>query len=305
MSNEINRKPVVIVDTDIGPDCDDVGAVCLLHQLRKMQEAEMLAITCCASYHWGPRCAEVINRYYGCTVPVGQCPRPDFLSEELHQKYNKAVSEHFLGDERIDFEFALPVLRQNLASAEPGSVVLVTIGPLNNIGELLLSPADEFSHLSGVELVAQKVNKIVCMAGCFDPTKHGVQFAEWNVEMDIKAAQVVVNQSPVPVIFCGFEMGDTVITCANLNQYPEGHPLPLAYRLYIGEGGRSSWDLVTVLYAVRGESELMGQSAWGKLTIDDRGVSTWQPDTNGKHAYVVSKRTPEALAEALDSLLLG
>jgi hypothetical protein len=49
----------------------------------------------------------------------------------------------------------------------------------------------------------------------------------------------------------------------------------------------------------------MGQSAWGKLTIDDRGVSTWQPDAAGKHAYVVSKSTPEDLAEVLDSLLLG
>lgn len=306
MSDTITKRPVVIVDTDIGPDCDDVGAVCLLHQLRRRQEAEILAITCCASYHWGPRCAEAINRYYGGEpVPVGQCPRPDFLSEELHQKYNRAVSERFLGDEQILFPPALEVLRRGLASAEPGSVVLTTIGPLNNIGDLMRSPADEISPLTGCELVASRVSRIVCMAGCFDPTMHGIQFAEWNVEMDITAAQIVVNESPVPVIFCGYEMGDTVITCANLDQYPEENPLQLSYRLYIGENGRSSWDLVTVLHAVRGESEMMGQSAWGTITVDDKGVSTWRQDSSGQHAYVINKRTPEDLAKLIDGLLLG
>lgn len=305
MSNEYNEKPVVILDTDIGPDCDDVGAVCILHQLRKQGKAGMLAITCCASYHWGPRCVEVLNRYYGYSVPIGQCPRPDFLSEETHQKYNKAVSEHFLGDEQINFQPALPVLRQALAQAAPQSVILTTIGPLNNIGDLMTSGSDEISPLSGRELVADKVTKIVCMAGCFDPTKHGPQFAEWNVEMDIKAAQIVVNESPVPVIFCGFEMGDTVMTCANLDQYPAEHPLPMAYRLYIGDGGRSSWDLVTVLYAIEGESELLGQSEWGVITINDGGVSTWHPDASGKHAYVTRKCSVDEVAARLDALLLS
>ena len=123
--------------------------------------------------------------------------------------------------------------------------------------------------------------------------------------MDIKAAQTVVDQSPVPVIFCGFEMGDTVMTCANLDQYPAEHPLPMAYRLYIGDGGRSSWDLVTVLYSVEGESDLLGQTEWGVITISDGGVSTWRPDASGKHAYVTRKGTADQVAARLDALLLS
>ena len=76
------------------------------------------------------------------------------------------------------------------------------------------------------------------MAGCFDPAYMGAEFAEWNVQQDIKAAQTVVNFSPVPVIFCGYEVGDRVITCANLDQYSPKNPLQMAYRLYIGDKGR-------------------------------------------------------------------
>ncbi len=298
--------PKVILDTDIGPDCDDVGAVSLLHELRRSHKAEILAITCCTSSQWGTRCLEAINRYFGGSpVAVGAYPKPGFLDDEIHQKYNRAVSERFLGDEPIAFRRALDVLRSSLVSSEDGSVVLISVGPLNNIADLLLSPADAISPKSGRALVAAKVARIVCMAGCFDLAYMGPVFAEWNVQQDIKAAQTVVNDSPVPVIFCGYEVGDRVITCANLARYPANHPLPMAYRLYIGENGRSSWDPITVMYALGAQGSAMSQSEWGTITIDDKGVSRWSKSSTGRHAYVVNKRTPEELAKLMDGLLLG
>lgn len=43
-----NKKPVkIIFDTDIGGDCDDAGALALLHRLCDMGEAELLAVTHC------------------------------------------------------------------------------------------------------------------------------------------------------------------------------------------------------------------------------------------------------------------
>ena len=56
---------------------------------------------------------------------------------------------------------ALTVLRETLSEAEDNSVVIVSLGFLHNIAQLLKSPADEISSLTGVELVRKKVKKIV------------------------------------------------------------------------------------------------------------------------------------------------
>ena len=39
----------IILDTDIGPDCDDVGAISVLHALANNGETEILGIMCCTS----------------------------------------------------------------------------------------------------------------------------------------------------------------------------------------------------------------------------------------------------------------
>ena len=42
----------LIVDTDIGQDCDDVCALVVLLELQRRGEIEVLAITNCTSSHW-------------------------------------------------------------------------------------------------------------------------------------------------------------------------------------------------------------------------------------------------------------
>ena len=43
-------KPVkIIFDTDIGGDCDDAGALALIHRLCDKGEAELLAVTHCSN----------------------------------------------------------------------------------------------------------------------------------------------------------------------------------------------------------------------------------------------------------------
>jgi len=47
----------------------------------------------------------------------------------------------------------LDVLRKTLADAEDDSVVLVVTGALNSMARLVMSEADEFSPLTGRELI--------------------------------------------------------------------------------------------------------------------------------------------------------
>ena len=62
----------IILDTDMGPDCDDAGALALLHKLEKLGEAEILAVMHCTSSIWGPGCIDAINTYYKRPdIPIG------------------------------------------------------------------------------------------------------------------------------------------------------------------------------------------------------------------------------------------
>ena len=54
----------IILDTDIGPDCDDVGAISVLHALANNGETEILGIMCCTSSQWGAPCINAIKTYY-------------------------------------------------------------------------------------------------------------------------------------------------------------------------------------------------------------------------------------------------
>ena len=66
-------QPVpIILDTDICPDCDDAGAVALLHVLSSKGEATILGMGCCTSNPWGAPCLDALNTYCGRSeIPVG------------------------------------------------------------------------------------------------------------------------------------------------------------------------------------------------------------------------------------------
>ena len=62
-----------ILDTDMGSDCDDAGALALLHQLSKQGKAEILAVTHCASERTGAVSIKALNDWYGKPdIPIGQ-----------------------------------------------------------------------------------------------------------------------------------------------------------------------------------------------------------------------------------------
>lgn len=70
----------VILDTDIGPDCDDVGALVVLHSLADTGEVNLLGVMCCTSSQWGAPCLDALNTYYGRPhIPVGTLKDAGFL----------------------------------------------------------------------------------------------------------------------------------------------------------------------------------------------------------------------------------
>ena len=66
---------------------------------------------------------------------------------------------------------AVALYRRLLSGQPDGSVTIVSTGFFTNLAALLDSEADEFSPLSGRELIARKVRQVSAMAGNVSPLR--------------------------------------------------------------------------------------------------------------------------------------
>lgn len=282
----------LFLDTDFGPDCDDAGALQLAHYLCDQGEAELLAVTHCTGNSYGLPAISALNRYNGREVPLGTTKR-DFLSQ--HHKYNRPMSEMFSHEYEDGREqrTAVEVFREVMAAQPDKSVVVCSIGPLNNLADFL---EDDICR----GLIDKKVIRLVSMAGNFTP---GAE-AEWNVKMDVPAAHKVMKEWPGEIVFCPWECGGSVLTGMTFRGREKTHPAGCAY-YYWSDGGmeRPSWDLLTVLHAVRENHGLMKNSAWGKIVLDETGASSFVPDAAGRHAYTINVMSETEMSSELEKMI--
>ena len=259
------KKPrTVILDTDIGPDCDDVGALVCLIDYAKQYGFPIAGICNCTSNKAGTGTLDAVCRHCGIETPaLGQWSGKDFLDDPACHKYNDAVAEKFSEAYRngtLKAEDEVTFYRTLLAEAEDDGVIIITIGMFNDLAALLNSPADDISPLTGLELVKAKVNCLVSMAAILPEGR------EYNVICDYKAAETVFKQWPTPMYLSDFHVGWQIMSGYDHIQDPEiieSHPLVMAYHYYTKEwthlprkGMNSSYDLTAIQFAVLGEGEL-------------------------------------------------
>ncbi|MCL1794859.1 MAG: nucleoside hydrolase [Oscillospiraceae bacterium] len=305
----MERLKNVILDTDIGPDCDDAGAIAVLNKFSDFGEAKPLAMGNCTVHAEGACCIDAINWYYGRhAIPVGTLKSEDGpgKGDERYLKYNKFIADNF--DHTFKHTLipdVLSVYREALEKVEDNSVIFITIGMLTNIKNLMQSGLDGYSSFSGAELMEKKVKKLVCMAGNFR-AGHDDFFPEFNINTDIEAARYVVGNFKGEIVFCPYEMGYPIVTGTRLISMGDmkKNPVAKAYQIYCGEaGGRNSWDLVTVYYAVRGTHGMFKESRKGILTIDENGYTYFKEDPNGNHMITANKMPPAEIAQVLEDII--
>lgn len=305
----------LILDTDIGDDCDDSAAMAVMHELANAGECEILAVTHCYEGNTYAGCIDGINHYYGRPeIPVGMMHngrscQPTAYAGAAALKFPNRFMEGPVPD-------TVDVMRKALAEAPDASVVLAAIGPMCSLAALVKSEPDAISPLTGRELIRQKIQRTVVMAGCFAeqwPGKvvdeNGQTQAEWNVKLDIPAAQTVCEKWPGELVFCSFEIGMALITGKRVEEegYP-WNPVGFCFRTWHSnnhsqQAGRESWDPATVLYAIQPDSGLWDLHEYGRIQIDDRGVTTWQSDTECRHTFVIEKAPLEEVRQAIDEIL--
>ncbi|MBR4419553.1 MAG: nucleoside hydrolase, partial [Clostridia bacterium] len=207
-------------------------------------------------------------------------------------------------------ENAVKLLRKILAQNKGEKITLVVVGSNINIAGLLDSEGDEISPLSGVELVKEQVDEISLM-GCYFPTKEVPEVwfgdykmeAECNIVVDIKSAQTVFNKCPVPIVISHYLIGYYVYTGGILITTDEKNPVAKSYKVH-SNGNRNSWDPISSYYAVFGTGNILTADKVGTVHIDDKGISTFKEEKNGKHIILECDDFKKAERE-LDLVMQG
>jgi len=311
-----HRGVPLIFDTDIGNDCDDVLALGVIHALQSRGECRLLAVTITKDHEFAAAFTDAINTFYGRgDIPIGVCRSgvTDQVGEfnVLAEQRDGATLRypHDLASGR-DAPDAVDVLRQSLAASDNGSVVICQVGFSTNLAHLLGSKPDHHSPLGGGELVKQKVRLLSIMAGAFQQIRNNkgqlYDHKEYNIVQDLPSAQTLCRDWPTPIVWSGFEIGISLAyphqSIAQDYGYVEHHPLAEAYRLYSPPPhDRPTWDLTSVLYAVRPNHGYFDLSPAGRVTVADNGRTSFG-EGGDRDRYLILReeqkpRTLEALAQ--------
>ncbi|MBT3374716.1 MAG: hypothetical protein HN742_31675 [Lentisphaerae bacterium] len=301
----------VLLDTDMLTDCDDAGALAMLHALTDRGEAKILGVAVNGVDTHGLHGAVVdaINHYFGRPdIPIGMSPRTADQSPAKPSTYAPAIFEAYPHDGLRDSERpnAIDLYRRLLAEAEDGSVTIVSIGFLSNLADLL---AEE----SGRDLVARKVRGITVMGGaypaCGPPPARGAHNFQFGGAGPTTKAAIAAWPNTVPMAFVGYELGKPVVTGKGYADAPDS-PMRRAYQLAYDaiRRGRPSWDQVAVFHAVRGlhhDGRTWFRAVRGLNRIAEDGSNVWEADPVGPHAYLESGTPPGDLAAVIEGLMMA
>ena len=298
----------VIFETDMGNDVDDALAIDMLYKYNKQKRINLMAVMLNKEGEFPPKYIDLLNTWYGQKrIPIGVSPRADqslvagtnytqVVCEKLDEKgkplYKRSIKDY------SKLLSAVKLYRKLLAKAEDASVTIVSVGFSTNLALLLDTKADEYSPLTGKELVAQKVKRLVTMAGHIENPK----YAEYNVVNDIKACQRVYAEWPTPIYTSPFELGLQIRYPArsieNDFTWTAHHPIVDSYKAYLKKiEDRPTWDLTAVLYAVDPQ-QFFNISPAGKIVVTNEGYTHYKQDAAGKHFYLFI--TPEQAKAILE-----
>ena len=307
----------LIFDTDMGNDVDDLMALVMIHNLQKRGACDLLAVTVTKDHPQAAAFVDAVNTLYGYPdVPIGVVR--DGAAKEAGKFNLLAAEKQADGSPRYPHDLksgadapeAVALLRQTLAAQPDGSVAIAQVGFFTNLARLLDSKPDSHSPLNGRELVAKKVKVLSLMAGAFQTVNRNTRHLEYNVKLDVPAAQKLAKEWPTQLVWSGFEIGVAaafphVVIEQDLN-YLTHHPLKEAYVLYNPPPhDRPTWDPTSVLYAIHPDRGYFDLSPAGNVVVDADAGTVFRPskDGKGRHRFLVmSPEQTERVREAIVQL---
>jgi len=296
IKNNGDSTTKIIFETDMGNDIDDALALDMLYKYQDAGDIELLGIMTNKNSEYSAAFIDQMNNWYGYPeIPVG-IVRNGADSENDAVNYTMLVA--LMKDEQGAPQFsqtesypqslmdAHTLYRKLLAEQPDHSVTVISVGFSTNLARLLESRPDNYSPLTGKELVSKKVKLLSMMAGCFNKEDQ----PEYNVVKDIPAAKKVFDEWPTTLVASPFEVGIQInYPGQSIEQdfkWASLHPMVEAYKKYLEMPyDRPTWDLTSVLYAVEGSS-FFDRSEAGKIRINEKGNSSFVADKLGDRYYL-------------------
>jgi len=299
-------KPVkIIFDTDLGPDYDDVGALAFLNAMADSGKVEILATVASNKHELVAPSINVINTYFGRSeLPVG-APKSAGVDLGSSQHWADSIVEKYPHSIKSTSEVAdaVEIYRKILNNEPDNSVTIITVGFLTNLSNLLRSKPDNFSNLSGKDLVIRKVKRLVSMAGRFPEGR------EFNIFKDSTSSKFVFENWPGEVIFSGFEIGAQIHTGLKLIKSDlKNSPVKDVFRISIplseeDRNGRMSWDETAVLIGVYGTDGFF-DTVRGQIIVNADGSNTWKNSTDGKQSFVKMKMPVPQISDFIEARIM-
>ena len=301
----------------MGSDCDDVGALAILHHYANQEKATILGVIYSSGkIPHGTGIIDAINTYYQRPdLPIGA--EQDTLFGDPTDKMDAiklaqdtlAYGHDLITSNQVPNQ--VQVARKLLASQADNSVTYLTVGHTKGLHDLLKSTPDEFSNLSGMELVTQKVNRWIALGALRANNPDIIGTQDWNFFRNNTQpyTKYVVENFPKPAYF--INAGADVISGQILAYADAGNIVRTVYRDWLWKTeqkvlaqGRPSWDLAAVDFAVEGQSTFFETPEKGILQFDVTHGSKWKKSTSGPHYFVNQKENVStAFGDYLNAML--
>src|SRR5437867_608275 len=277
-----NSPEKVIIDTDIGDDIDDAFAVALA---LRSPELQILGIT--TTFGDTETRAKLLDRLLGETghsdIPVAIGVRTQannsFTQRAYAERGRFARATH---PQAVDF--ILDQIRKN-----PDQITLIAIGPLINVGALIVRDQETFRKLHRVVLMGGSIARRYGDLGYFPD--RGPE-PEWNIKNDIPSAQKLFA-SGVPIFM--MPLDSTQLKLDEVKRamlFQAGTPLTDALTLLYHEWGQETptlFDVMTITYIL---NQKLCPTKPLHISVDEQGYT--RPGSGSPNAEVCLDSDPEA-----------
>lgn len=293
--------PQIILDTDIASSTDDLFAMQLLYRYASQGRCNLLGVVVDRMGDTNAAIADLMNNYYGFpTLPIalernGTNERFCYINYTPLAQATDSNGNLLFARTYRDYS-SLPdgyiLYRRLLANAPDGSVTIMLTGIPSTIANLLTSGADQYSSLSGVELVRRKVKRLYFMATKLEPGSEQDVSAGYNRMMHPEAARTLIQLWPddVDVILSPSAVGNMVEYAPEQVisdiDWTDIHPLKQVYMRFNCNTGQRMWDPMIPLQEIEGD-DLIALSPRGRISINADNKVSFIVDPNGNFRYQI------------------
>ncbi len=109
------------------------------------------------------------------------------------------------------------------------------------------------------------------------------------------------------MVFSGWEIGNAIqyppASIQDDYNYVRHHPVAEAYDLYRGRKNQQpTYDLTSVLYAVRPDRDYFELSPPGRVVVEEDGFAHFEPEANGPHRFL--KVSHDQIVQVREALVM-